>query len=89
MEESNSVEVRVIFFAKSRELCGITESKINVPSRTTGQILLEKIVAYFPCLSVIRDNLLLSVNQEYLEQDSSVILKGGEEIAIIPPISGG
>ncbi len=32
---------------------------------------------------------VLALNQEYLEKDATTGLKAGDEIAIIPPISGG
>lgn len=40
-------------------------------------------------LSVIQDNLVIAVNQNYIEQDSEIGFNGGEEVAVIPPISGG
>lgn len=39
-------------------------------------------------LKYIQENCLISVNLEY-ETDWSVHLKDGDEIAIIPPVSGG
>ncbi len=89
MEDVNLVEINVLFFAKSRELAGITNTNISVPRRLTGKDLLGAIIAKFPSLAVIEENLLLSLNQEYLEKDTLVGLKGGEEVALIPPISGG
>lgn len=35
------------------------------------------------------DKCLLAVNLEYIERGKSVVLKEGDEIAVIPPISGG
>jgi len=32
---------------------------------------------------------VLSLNQEYLDLDQSVPLKNGDEVAVIPPVSGG
>ena len=40
-------------------------------------------------LSTIKDNLVLAHNEEYLDKDSRVNLREGDEIAVIPPISGG
>ena len=40
-------------------------------------------------LSVIQDNLVIAVNQNYVEQGSHIGFTGGEEVAVIPPISGG
>ena len=40
-------------------------------------------------LQAIKSSVILSVNQAYIEKDTSVTLSSGDEIAIIPPISGG
>lgn len=40
-------------------------------------------------LAVIEENLLIAVNQSYIEKDSEINFEGGEEVAVIPPISGG
>jgi molybdopterin converting factor small subunit len=37
----------------------------------------------------ILEKSMIAVNDEYVYELSSVSIKGGEEIAIIPPISGG
>lgn len=40
-------------------------------------------------LSSIEDSVILAVNEEYITPDQTVQLKPGEEVAVIPPISGG
>ena len=37
----------------------------------------------------IEKTILIAVNQEYIGTDQTVQLKAGDEIAVIPPISGG
>ena len=41
----------------------------------------------YPELSDYAEKLMFAVNAEYV--DSSFILQGGEEVALIPPVSGG
>ena len=47
--------------------------------------------ACFHCrLSAIAENVVLSLNEEYLDLDNQELrLRAGDELAIIPPISGG
>ena len=40
-------------------------------------------------LQTIRNSAILSINQTYIEKDTSVTLSSGDEIAFIPPLSGG
>lgn len=50
---------------------------------------LTKIYLFFR-LNLILENIILSLNEKYLEIDNSdIVLQNGDELAIIPPISGG
>lgn len=44
----------------------------------------------FPSLAQIWETCVFAVNQEYVDQEGEPpVLKEGDEVAIIPPISGG
>ena len=89
MDEVDAVEIKILFFAKSREIVGIKEANIKVRPRLFGKDLLESIREEFPNLKILQDNFLLSVNQEYVENEQLVEISSGDEVAVIPPISGG
>ena len=40
-------------------------------------------------LVALEDRFVVSLNQEFVDREQSVELRQGDEIAIIPPISGG
>lgn len=86
---TDKVEITVLFFAKSRELVEQRSAQIFIGKRLRGRDLIASILNHFPSLSVIQENLVIAVNQHYIEKESEINLKGGEEVAIIPPISGG
>lgn len=88
-DSSEQVEVTVLFFAKSRELTEQRSAQIFLHKQVTGKDLVSSIVKKFPSLSVIQDSLVIAVNQNYVERDLLIDFKGGEEVAVIPPISGG
>lgn len=44
----NTVEIKVIFFAKSKELVGLNESKVSLKESITGQELLYALTDAFP-----------------------------------------
>jgi molybdopterin converting factor subunit 1 len=85
------VQVNLLFFAKSRELVGEKQVLLSVSQGLTARAVLNHILQAYPSLEVIADNLLLAHNQEYLDlQDlQSLHFQPGDELAIIPPISGG
>lgn len=87
--DSNGVMIDILFFAKSREIIGVKQAKIELPRRTSAEEILKSIINKFPGLVIIKDNLILTLNEDYLEGDKEVLLKSVDEIAVIPPISGG
>ncbi|KAM4709395.1 molybdopterin synthase sulfur carrier subunit isoform 2-T2 [Discoglossus pictus] len=83
-------EVVVLYFAKSSELAGVRSETIRVSQEITSQQLWEEIVSAHPRLSAIRDQVVLAVRQEYVVIGNELItLHSGDEIAVVPPISGG
>ncbi|XP_017052636.1 molybdopterin synthase sulfur carrier subunit [Drosophila ficusphila] len=83
------VNVHVLFFAQSRELAKTPRSKVDVPAEIIASDLLEQLVSKFG-LTSIRDNLILAHNESYIENLSDRIqFKEGDELAVIPPLSGG
>ena len=83
--------VNVYFFAKSRELVGKQEIELVLePIDQTLSQVFNTILQKFPELEIIRDNVVIAHNQEYIENWEEVLrFNNGDEIAIIPPISGG
>jgi len=85
------VEIKVLFFAKAREVIGQSTDTITVTSEVqTLQELTETIVNIYPQLQCLQKSFIVAHNQTYLcGQNQTIELKENDEIAIIPPISGG
>ncbi|BFY98490.1 hypothetical protein BsWGS_01530 [Bradybaena similaris] len=83
------VLVNLLFFAKGKEIVGQKQAQLYLPQKTTGKNILESILNEFPELELIANNVVLSLNEEYLDNSTEVNLKAGDEVAVIPPISGG
>lgn len=87
MEES--VHVRVLFFAKSRELSGLNECNLEISKKNLCSEVINYICDKFD-LNIIKNNVIIALNSEYCDDLNAVLeLKNGDEIAVIPPISGG
>ena len=81
------MKIKARFFALYRELIGSGELEIEVVEGITVAGLKEKVTRDFPQLQGHAHSLIMAVNSEYAEPD--VKLSPGDEIAFLPPLSGG
>ena len=81
------MKIRVKCFAAAREIVGTGELVVELPEGSTLTQLFEQIRHQFPRLEGLTGSLLLSVNREYAPSDKK--LAAGDEVALIPPVSGG
>lgn len=86
----NLVCVKLLFFAKSRELAGISECEVNLPKRILYTDLIEYLNKTYNLRS-LNSTFLIALNSEYCNESntSPLDLSAGDELAVIPPISGG
>ena len=81
------MRVRLRYFAMIREVLGRADEWREVPLGTTVDQLFDQLSAAEPRLAPLKATTLLMVNQEYVPGDHP--LGDGDEIALIPPVSGG
>ena len=81
------MEIKVLFFASCRELVGNSEISISLPDRSSVSDLLARLAADHPRLTEMEASLMVSVNQAYVDRTQQ--LNEGDEVALIPPVSGG
>ncbi len=78
--------VTVVFLASYREIAGTTRVRIALAAGSTVAELIAQVCAQFPGLPHA-DRIVAAVNNDYRESD--YILDDGDEVALIPPVSGG
>jgi len=79
--------IRVRLFAIQRELVGSREVAIRIPPGATVDAAWDELVGRYPILAPGRASVRFARNGEYA--DPAMTLEDGDELAIIPPVSGG
>lgn len=81
------MNVHIRLFAVARQLAGQDSVSLELPDGATVAQLRQRLAADVPALSAVLPQVLFAVGTGYA-QDATVI-KAGDEIACIPPVSGG
>ena len=76
------MQVRVRLFAGLRERAGAGELELELPDGALVRDALHQVRTLTEGVPVV-----MAVNQEYAGEDA--VLRGGDELALIPPVSGG
>ena len=81
------MDVRVLFFASTREIVGENSIEIKLNEGDTVRDLMNELSKQFPELGSVEKKLAVAINEEYVVDDMSLV--NGDEVALIPPVSGG
>jgi molybdopterin converting factor subunit 1 len=81
------MRTRVLYFHSLRDVTGCAAEEIETPANATVADLLDLLEALHPRLLALRPSLLVAQGLEYATE--STPLRDGEEIAVMPPVSGG
>ena len=81
------MNVRIRLFAIQRELAGTREVRFDLPDGSDVEAAWNALVARHPVLAPGRPSLRFARNGDYAEP--TTLLVDGDEVAMIPPVSGG
>jgi molybdopterin converting factor subunit 1 len=81
------MKVRVLLFAVLRDRVGVPELTLDLPQAATVAAAAEAVWERFPALRDAAKSMAYAVNRSYARPDAR--LKDGDEVALIPPVSGG
>jgi molybdopterin synthase catalytic subunit len=82
-----TLSLTVLLFAAARDLAGTDATKVTLaPGATVGQ--LRAILALdFPAMATLLVKSAVAVNHDFADDDR--VLSPADEVAVIPPVSGG
>jgi len=80
------MQIAILAFGITKDIVGGSTIKIQVPEGSSVKILKEQLCSQFPAMKELT-SLLIAVNEEY--GDEFQILTEKDEVALIPPVSGG
>lgn len=83
----SAIQVKVLFFGRLKEIVGRAEESVAVPQGSRIEELFARYGTRHPELVRFRPSLVASRNQEFAPW--SALLRSGDEVAFLPPVSGG
>lgn len=84
---SLTIHITVKLFAAYQEACGVSELALALPSGTRVVDVRDRLIAEHPELVEWRDLTRFGINLQFVEPDT--IVQNGDEVVLIPPVSGG
>jgi molybdopterin synthase sulfur carrier subunit len=79
--------VTVKLFARARDLAGTATLTVELPAGATAADLRRRLAELYPALTSLLPRCALAVDGDFAEETRA--LNGGEEAAVLPPVSGG
>ena len=79
--------IHVLFFAGLADAAGVRDAYVDVPDGEPVGELPARLVERYPSLRARCANVAYAVNAEYVTAEQP--LSEGDEVALIPPVSGG
>ena len=80
------MKIKTLFFGIARDIVKNRSVEFNLPKGTTINMFQKKLLEKYMGLTDI-ENYAFAVNEEYVNIEH--IIKEGDVIAVIPPVSGG
>ncbi len=79
--------IHLRFFARARDLAGVDAADVTVADGCTVVDLRRRLAMDYPALASLLERSALAVANDYAEE--SRVLLANDEVALLPPVSGG
>lgn len=84
----NEIQIQIRSFAQLREKMGVAAYTLRLPAGSPLADLQTALLEVFPAIANDLPGVKFAVNQSYV-RDLQQVLNDGDEVALIPPVSGG
>ena len=81
------MQIRVLFFGQLKDVCGRSEEGLELPSGASVRAVFDHYAAMFPRLAAMARSVVMARNHEFAQPGD--LLSEGDEVAMLPPVSGG
>jgi molybdopterin synthase catalytic subunit len=81
------MKIRVLFFGMLKDVTGLASDEPDIPESLTPGRVWEHYAAHFPSLTALQAHVRPALNHEFSTWDAAV--SAGDELAFLPPVSGG
>ena len=81
------MKIRLKLFSIAKDLAGFDERVLELPSGASASSVADHLTSLNPQFKSWQSSVRMAVNQEYVGQDH--MLRENDEVAVIPPVSGG
>ena len=81
------ISVTIRLFASVKDVAKVSEITIKLPGASVADDVLAYLITQYPEMQHFRPYIRIAVNEAYV--DPGFELRDGDEVAIIPPVSGG
>lgn len=79
--------VTIRLFAVARQRAGSPEIAVTLDEPATVGVLKRAVAEQYPSLAPLMAGMMVAVSNEYVRDDHTIL--EGQEVALIPPVSGG
>jgi len=87
MSTTSAIKVTVKLFAAYQEVVGSSELTLEFPAGSTAKQVGEYFWTQYPELDTLQSVTHFGINLDFVPADT--LLQAGDEVVLIPPVSGG
>jgi MoaE-MoaD fusion protein len=84
---TDEMMIHLKMFAIMRERSGVAEAQLQLPEGADVSQAVAEAARRFPKMADLLPGVAVAVNLDYAQRQ--VVLRDGDELALIPPVSGG